>query len=148
MSWRFSWTLGDFPCKGDHRKPPLSSFIYTTIHGKLFHKAPVLHSSIAWRIITKHWMWKSNSRSKKELALINMLLWNLLSLLWNYKISLQWCHNDRDGDGLFRRRPKKTSRLRVTGLCGGPPVTGWFPSQRASNTENVSISWRHHVIFM
>ena len=25
-------------------------------------------------------------------------------------------------------------------------MTGGFPSQRASNAENVSISWRHHVI--
>ena len=28
---------------------------------------------------------------------------------------------------------------------GNPPVTGGFPSQRASNAENVSIWWRHHV---
>ena len=48
---------------------------------------------------------------------------------------------------LFRRRSKKTSKLRVTGLCeGNPPVTGGFPSQRASNAENVYISWCHHVL--
>ena len=42
-------------------------------------------------------------------------------------------------------RSKKTSMLRVTGLYeGNPPVTGGFPSQRASNAENVSIWWRHH----
>ena len=29
-------------------------------------------------------------------------------------------------------------------LCGG--FTGEFPAQRASNTENVSIWWRHHDI--
>ena len=46
---------------------------------------------------------------------------------------------------LFRRRSKKTSKLRVTGLCeGNSPVTGEFPSQRTSNAENVSIWWRHH----
>ena len=46
---------------------------------------------------------------------------------------------------LFRRRSKKTSKLRVTGLCeGNSPVTGEFPAQRASNAENVSIWWRHH----
>ena len=46
---------------------------------------------------------------------------------------------------LFRRRSKKTSKLRVTGLCeGNPPVTGEFLSQRASDAENVSIWWRHH----
>ena len=32
---------------------------------------------------------------------------------------------------VFRRRSKKTSKPRVTGLCeGNPPVTGGFPSQR------------------
>ena len=47
---------------------------------------------------------------------------------------------------LFRRRSKKTSKFRVTGLCeGNSPVTGEFPAQRASNAENVSIWWRHHV---
>ena len=46
---------------------------------------------------------------------------------------------------LFRRRSKKTSKLRVTGLCAGnSPRTGEFPAQMASNAENVSIWWRHH----
>ena len=36
--------------------------------------------------------------------------------------------------------------LRVTGLCAGnSPVTGEFPAHMASNAENVSIWWRHHV---
>ena len=42
---------------------------------------------------------------------------------------------------------RKTSKLRVTGLCeGNSPVTGEFPAQRASDAENVSIWWRHHAI--
>ena len=28
---------------------------------------------------------------------------------------------------------------------GDSPVSGEFPAQRASNAENVSIRWRHHV---
>ena len=45
----------------------------------------------------------------------------------------------------LRRRSKKTSKLRVTGLCAGnSPVTGEFPAQMTSNAENVSIWWRHH----
>ena len=33
----------------------------------------------------------------------------------------------------------------ITGLCeGNSPLTGEFPAQRASNTENVSIWWRHY----
>ena len=62
--------------------------------------------------------------------------------------TLQWSHNERDGvsnhrhldcflNCLFRRKSKKTSKLRVTGLCeGNLPVTGGFPSQRASKAEN------------
>ena len=73
-------------------------------------------------------------------------------------MSLDWRHNERNGvsnhrrldcliNRLFRRISKKTPKLRVTGLCeGNPPVTGGFPSQRASNEENVSIRWRHHVL--
>ena len=76
-------------------------------------------------------------------------------MIWN--ISLRWRHNGRDDvsnhqphdcllNCLFRRRSKKTSKLRVTGLCGAnSPGTGEFPAQMASNAENVSISWRHHV---
>ena len=44
-----------------------------------------------------------------------------------------------------RRRSKKTSKLRVTGLCeGNSPVAGEFPAQRASNAENVYLWWRHN----
>ena len=40
---------------------------------------------------------------------------------------------------------RKKSKLRVTDLCAGNwPVTGEFPTQRASNAESVSIWWRHH----
>ena len=43
--------------------------------------------------------------------------------------------------------PKKTSKLRVTGICeGNSPGTGEFPAQMASNAENVSVWWRHHGI--
>ena len=75
---------------------------------------------------------------------------------WDF--SLHWRHNGSHGvsnhqpqncllNRLFRRRSKKLSKPSVTGLCvGNSPVTGEFPTQRASNTENVSIWWRHHAI--
>ena len=84
----------------------------------------------------------------------------LLFLLWvvaNQFYHLLWRHNGCDSvsnhqthdcflNQLFRRR-KKTSMLRVTGLCAGnSPVTGEFPAQMASNAENVAIWWRHHAI--
>ena len=72
---------------------------------------------------------------------INILKW----------ASLQWRHNGHDGvpthqhhdcllNRLFRRRLKKTSKLRVTDICdGNSPVTGEFPAQMASDAETVSI---------
>ena len=71
--------------------------------------------------------------------------------------SLLWRHNGCDGvsnhqphdcllNRSFRRRSKKTSKLRVTGLCvGNSPVTDEFPAQKASDAENASIWWRHHL---
>ena len=73
-----------------------------------------------------------------------------------HPITLKWRHNGLDSvsnhqphDCLpkrsFKRRSKKTWKLRVTGLCAGnSPETGEFPAQMASNAENVSIWWRHH----
>ena len=71
-------------------------------------------------------------------------------------ITLRLRHNDHAGvsnhqphgcllNRLFRRKSKKTSKLRVTGLCvGNSPGTGEFPAQMTSYAENVSIWWRHH----
>ena len=75
---------------------------------------------------------------------------------WHANITLQLRHNERDGvsnhqrlhcllNCWFRRRSKKTPKLHVTGLCAGnSPVTGEFPTQKASYAENVSTWWRHH----
>ena len=50
---------------------------------------------------------------------------------------------------LFRRRSKKTSKLRVTGLCvGKSPEAGEFQAFMASNAENASFWWRHHIWYM
>ena len=70
--------------------------------------------------------------------------------------TLRWRHDERDGvsnhqpqdyllNRLFRHTWEITSKLRVTGLCeGNSPVTGKFPTQRASNAKSASIWWRHH----
>ena len=62
--------------------------------------------------------------------------------------SLQWRHIGLNSVSKHQPRDYLLKRLkrRVTGLCAGNlPVSGEFPAQRASNTENVSIWWRHHV---
>ena len=75
-------------------------------------------------------------------------------------VTLQWRHNERDGvsdhqthdsllNRLFRRRSKKTSKLRVTDLCvRNSRVTGEFPTQRASTAENFSIWCRHYDLLL
>ena len=93
------------------------------------------HPSFSFPIITQNWF---------------------SGLCNNNKWSLHWRHNEHDGvsnhqpsncllNSLFRRRSKKTSKLRITGLCArNSPGTGEFPAQMPSNAENVSIWWRHH----
>ena len=73
-----------------------------------------------------------------------------------YHVTLQWSHNKRDGvsnhhcpdcllNGLFRSRSKKILKLHFTGLYeGNLPVADGYPSQRASNAENLFIWWRPH----
>ena len=82
----------------------------------------------------------------------------LIGHISNIRAPLQWRHKGRNGisnhqphdcllNRLFRRGSKKTSKLRVTGLCAGnSPVTGEFIAQMASNAENDSIWWRHHEL--
>ena len=76
--------------------------------------------------------------------------------VWLPMCSLWWRYNGHNSvsnhqphdcvlNRLFRRRSKKTSKLRVTGLCAtNSPVTDEFPTQMTGNAENVSIWWRHH----
>ena len=112
----------------------------------------LLNPSILW--INVAWM----NTSALTLCGINHTWWEINDSQIDHcvkKLPLQWRHNERDGTSnhrrrdcllirLFRHRSKITSKLRVTGLCAGnSPGTGAFPSQRASNAENVSI-WRLH----
>ena len=76
--------------------------------------------------------------------------------------SLQWRHNERDGvsghrrhncllNRLFRRRSKKTSKLRVTSLWGG--IHRWLVSsshkgpvtRKMFSFDDVIMSWYTHI---
>ena len=74
--------------------------------------------------------------------------------------TLQWRHNDHDGvsnhqphgcllNRLFRRRSKKTSKLRVTGLCVGNPSGPVNSPHKGSVTREMSccICFRKHRIY-
>ena len=93
---------------------------------------------------------------------VSMICW-LACMKWLTSVvcyndcTLQWRQNEQDGvwnhwhldcllNWLFKS--KKTSKLRVIGLCdGNTPMAGGFPAQRASNAENVSIWWRHRDLY-
>ena len=94
-----------------------------------------------------HLLWTSHCSSKGL----------FLTLHTSYTLMSQWRQNGRNGvsyhqphdcllNRLFRRRSKKTSKLRVISLsAGNSPVTSEFPAQRANSAENVSIWWRFLV---
>ena len=116
-------------------------------------------------------MWQASGKFQNNICMFYSALETLQDLMisrlirnWNgphgyWSTPLQWRHNDLHGvsnhqlldcllNHLFKHRSKKTSKLRVTGLCvGNSPVTGEFPAQKASNAENVPIWWRHHDNF-
>ena len=115
---------------------------------------------------SSHWLFETPSHSlwRHCNGVSDFLSLNLLLLLNNNLLpvdnALRWRHNDHAGvsnhqphgcllNRLFRRKSKKTSKLRVTGLCAwNSPGTGEFPAQMASYAENVSIWWRHHGMLL
>ena len=97
---------------------------------------------------------------------IHSLLWCRIRFRWSEEVfqngPLQWRQNERDSisnhqphDCLFncsfRRRSKKTSKLRVTGLCArNSPVTGEFPAQRPVTRkkfpcDDVIVRWNLEI---
>ena len=126
------------------------------VHRKLGTIAGSLHTASA-KSVLKSYATIGKLEATKSLSM-RWLVITIVSPSGEYlkRHASQWCHNEREGvsnhqphdclfNSLFRRRSKKTSKLRVTGLCEGySPVTGEFPAQRASNAGNASIWWRHH----
>ena len=127
---------------------------WLTIQTATRSKALILcyHSLVTWSLVM--------NSSREEFRRLWPKKWNddMITLyVASWLAPLQRRHNGCDGvsnhqphdclfNRLFRRISKKTSKLRFTGLCeGNSPVTGEFPTQRASNAENASIWWRHHA---
>ena len=112
-------------------------------------------------LLTTSWEYPCAMKADKTIYIQSLYFISLLFLV-HFELTLRWPlhlrHNGRDSvsnhqphncllNRLFRRRSKKTSKLRVTGLCvGNSPGTGEFPAQMASYAENVSIWWRHNVL--
>ena len=126
------------------RQKPLSCVSHTRMSWNCFPtKVYYFHECL----LTQFWLFTLNK----------CMYWHQTSRKPLPRSPLQLRHNGRDSasnhqpqdcllNRLFGRRSKKTSKLRVIGLCAGnSPVTGEFPAQMASNAENVSIWWRHHA---
>ena len=72
----------------------------------------------------------------KKRSVLRYLTYKLIKLTWWAWWRLKSPVTPLFFNRLFRRTSKKTSKLRVTGLCeGNPPVTGGFPSQKARDVE-------------
>ena len=125
------------------------SNITLTSHGASLR----LKQTAKLRITSPFW---GGSTSGRWIHFIKVPLWRRCFRVMNISVSLQWFRNECDGVSnqqphdcllacLFRRISKKTSTLRVTGLCeGNLPAAGEFPTQMASNAEFFSIWWCHH----
>ena len=114
-------------------------------------------SELCTQIFILHWYFRENFAALN--VYFDALTYHHVYEVGTYDVSsLRWRRNGQCGvsnhqphhcllNRLFGCRSKKTSKLRITGLCAGnSAVTGEFPAQMASNVENVSIWWRHHII--
>ena len=109
------------------------------LHGALTHWGPVLHVC-------------SKAELRCFFVVTRLSCWNNTRVASHLRLSCNVTNERGDVSDhrrldyllnrLFRRRYKKTSKLRVTGLCDGNPV---LSLRRATNAENVSIWWRHHA---
>ena len=161
LRWRF------LSRHDNHTETEMSKFwrnAHYRLHGKLskwqLSVLPLMKMSPKWRHI--RFNAGQSLLPRQDDARRNYRLHRIHSIyfcLGTRCLSLRWRHNGRLIMGvsnhqphhcvlnrLFGCRSKKTSKLCVTGLCAGnSPGTGEFPAQMASNAENVSIWWRHHV---
>ena len=81
-------------------------------------------------------------------AAVHKTLTSMHKIVWHYSDVIMSLKSpaSREFTRPFRRRSRKTPKLRVTGLCQrNSPVTGFFPAH-PSNAQNVSICLRHHAV--
>ena len=146
--WRYSWNSYEWIAE--------NIYVGTNIFSKCIYLAHNIFKCLFMKQ-TIILCWKLNLEVQLTInQYIIKSLWPRHIIWWHR--SLQWCHSGCDAisdhqhqdcllNRLFRHRSEKTSKLHITGLSeGNSPVTGEFPAQRASNMENVSIWWWHHVL--
>ena len=150
--WKFHWFSVDSPRKGANTAELWFSFYFAI--SKFFLTNNRVADDLKWcQGLIPAWKFCCGNMQDTVISWIVRIDFFALPSCG----SLQWRHNEHDSVSnhqphdpllnlLFGRRSRKTSKLCVTGLCAGnSPGTGEFPTQRASNAENVSIWWHHHV---
>ena len=162
ISWRIvlieKWSIDIYPI---------------SITGSLLFSVIVWNYLPLYNVTCRIWMLNARHLSDGDMACVS-LRWELVrsdklniiqSWLQQVNNTLLWRHNEPDGvsnhqprdcllNRLFGHRSKKTSKLRVTGLCAGnSPETGEFPAHKWPVTrkmfpfddvimESPSILWR------
>ena len=139
---------GGFPHKGQWRGTLIFSLICAWTNGLTNNRDPgdlrrhrarfdvtvMIYVLIEDIIITSYtyMTFRLNMQSVLKLLMAShsLVRWHLRPQWWRRSGPLHWHHNDHDGvsnhqphdclfNRLFRRRSKKTSKLRVTGFCVG-----------------------------
>ena len=123
---------GNTTCTQVPPPPPDLAFIYHAIYSRIWN-----HGNKRMKLMHQNTnIFSGNSFRNIPCTMVTIfqvsVCWciNEICVRMNKHTSLHWCHNDHDGvsnhqphgcilNRLFRRRSKKTSKLRVTGLCEG-----------------------------
>ena len=117
------------------------------------HKGPLILTHFPYHdAVNMMWLHSMLNHKALQLYVIYIQVYFIICSMMLTIFALQWHHNGHDSvsnhqphDCLLKCSSKKTSKLHVTGLCvGSSPVTCEFPTQVASNAENVSIWWGHY----
>ena len=132
-------------------------FFFGDYYGDKSTLAQLMHHDITWISMDQNLYFCGYGTELFENEKISATPWHSWAVM-NQCAALQWCQNECDGisnhwrldclfNCLFRCTSKKASKLCVIGLCeGNSPVTSEFPTQKASNVENVSIWLHHHAL--
>ena len=118
----------------------LPRFMMTSSNGNIFRvTGPFFDLRLNKRLSKQPWGWWFETPSWS--------LWRHCNVRWRYNAMASQITSvpivcSIVCSGADQREHQK---LRVTGLCEGESTGDqWIPLKRASNTENVSIWWRHH----
>ena len=82
----------------------------------------------------------------------HVFLWYFFTHFMTFGTSIRWCHNGLDSisnhqphdcllNRLFRHRSKKTSKLRVTGLCAVNSPHKWPLTRKMTSSCTMSYHW-------